>query len=348
VNRRILIILTMAAALAGCSSAAGSPTAGKAVAQNATPASEPGIATYLCRFSNGDLLLQWTNGNSYITGTYQDAALSGSPPQESVNTTQGSLSGNVSGSGITLDVGTATWYGTITGSSVTVNIPQQDGTIQPAACDQSSVSGWNDAIASLNSQADGDNNATLQQQAQASSQAANQQQEQNAQEAVNTLTQAADVSGAVNAIANDVQTTENSLATTRADAANGNGNECLNASTTVYNDAATTVYNDVLTTAYNDLQTVASDISTVRADVSTVQSDQSALQSGGLPTTTGASAAISGAQAAIASAITTVNADIANLNADLDTAYQIADSVGTGTCAGDGPGTPPAGLGDLE
>jgi hypothetical protein len=182
----------------------------------------------------------------------------------------------------------------------------------------------------------------------ASQGAANQEQEQNAQNDVSTLTQDANFSSDVSSVANDVQSTDNDVATTRSDAANGNGDQCINASTTVYNDAATTVYNDDLTTVYNDVGAVASDISKVRGDIATVQSDQAALQNSGLPATSGAAAAISAAQSAIASAISTVNADIDHANGDLDTAYQIADSVGTAACAGDGPGTPPVGVSHLK
>ena len=42
-----------------------------------------------------------------------------------------------------------------------------------------------------------------------------------------------------------------------------------------------------------------------------------------------------------------MNRDVGQANSDLVTAYQIADSVGTGSCAGDGPGKAPSGLKDL-
>jgi hypothetical protein len=184
--------------------------------------------------------------------------------------------------------------------------------------------------------------------ASASQASANQQQEQNAQGDVSTLTQDANLSGDVSSVTGDVQSTDGDLATTRSDASQGNGDSCTNASSTVYNDAASTVYNDVLSTLFNDVNTVASDISKVRGDISTVKGDQWALQNAGLPVTPDAASAISAAQAAIASAVSTVNADIDHANGDLDTAYQIADSVGTGSCAGDGPGNPPAGVSHIS
>jgi hypothetical protein len=152
--------------------------------------------------------------------------------------------------------------------------------------------------------------------------------------------------GDVSKIAGDVSQTDNDLSQTRTDAANGNGDECLNASTTVYNDAATTVYNDVLTTAYNDAGTVGTDIAAIRKQISTIQADQAALQD--LGQSPGGADAISSAQAAISSAISTVNPEITHLNSDLSAAYVVADSVGTGSCAGDGPGSAPEGLSPLK
>jgi hypothetical protein len=221
-------------------------------------------------------------------------------------------------------------------------------------CNQEEQNGWTPEGTPGPLASDAQQAQQQQEQAQASASAAasqaaaHQQQEQNAQDDVSTLTQDTDFSGDVSSLTSDVQSEDSDLASERSDAANGNGDQCINASTTVYNDAATTVYNDDLTTVYNDSLTIANDISGVRKDISTVQADQAALQSNGLPATPGASAAISAAQAAITSAISTANADIDHANADLDAAYQIANSVGTGSCAGDGPGTPPAGVSHLK
>jgi len=54
------------------------------------------------------------------------------------------------------------------------------------------------------------------------------------------------------------------------------------------------------------------------------------------------------ARIAISSAISTVNGYIDRANGDLRTAYAVANSVGTGSCAGDGPGTPPSGVDHLK
>jgi hypothetical protein len=210
------------------------------------------------------------------------------------------------------------------------------------------VNAWNSAVASLDSQAGSDNQQANKAAASASASASAAQQEQQAQSDVSALQQDTNFSGDLNQMGSDAKQTDSDLAQTRSDAANGNGDQCINASTTVYNDAATTVYNDVLTTVYNAAGSLANDISAVRKQIGTVQADQQALSSSGLQGTPGAGAAISAAQAAISSAISAANGDIDHANGDLDTAYQVADSVGTGSCAGDGPGQPSSGVSHLS
>lgn len=90
---------------------------------------------------------------------------------------------------------------------------------------------------------------------------ASQSAEANAQDDVAALKQDTSLSGDVSQVGSDVTQTDSDLTQTRTDAAGGNGDNCTNADTTVYNDAATTVYNDVLTTVSNDVDTTGSDIS---------------------------------------------------------------------------------------
>jgi hypothetical protein len=258
-----------AASLTACSGVTGPGSiTGTGTGSSATshaPAAEPGMTVFVCPGTTSALLLQWQDGNGSLSGTYESSSLSGQAPDEQVSPESGDLSGTLNGSAISLSIGLQQpLYGTLDGTQLTLNVPQPDGSLQAATCNSGSLSDWNSAVAALDSQAASDNSAALQQQAQASSAAASQQQEQDAQADVTALTQDEDFSSDVNSVAGGVQATGNDLATTRADAGNGNGDQCLNASTTVYNDAATTVYNDVLTTTYNDAATVASGIAKVR------------------------------------------------------------------------------------
>jgi hypothetical protein len=68
--------------------------------------------------------------------------------------------------------------------------------------------------------------------------------QQNATSALANLKQDSDFTSDLSSVAADVRSGDEDLASTRADAAQGPGYDCINASSTVYKDAAGTVYND--------------------------------------------------------------------------------------------------------
>lgn len=284
-------------------------TLAAATPPGATPAAEPGVTSYLCAFSDGDMLLQWNSANGYLSGTYQDASISGTAPQEQVNTTQGNLSGTTSGSGgITLNIGTATWYGTIAGSTATLNVPQNDGSIQPVTCNQAGVSDWNSAVAQLNGQVTTDNNTTQQAQASQSAAAAQAQQVSNAQQSLasdvsslqsdtSTLNTDTSLAGDVNAMKQDYQTEQNDYQTEQTDYQEGGCSQANGDADTVGGDSDTVGGDlDTLNGDIQDLQ--AGDIQGVQTDLSNVKTDLSTLQTLGVaPAVSSATAIADGNQA---------------------------------------------------
>ena len=158
-----LLFLTGCGSAASLSRGTSSPVA----------ASEPGVSTYLCSGSTNDMLLQWRDSSGDLSGTYENAQLSGQAPSQQVSANNGELSGTLDGSAITLTVGfSQPLYGSLSNGQLALNVPQSDGTIQAGTCTQATISQWNNTIASLNGTASSDNNTALQQQAQASSAAA--------------------------------------------------------------------------------------------------------------------------------------------------------------------------------
>lgn len=230
--------------------------------------------------------------------------------------------------------------GQIYGQSLCSNLPQ-NGWSEDTSAEQQARS--QDAQAAQQ-QADAQASASAAA-AQASARAAD---ESSAQQDLGNLQ--TDLNGFTNAqkVRDDVTTTDNDLARERQDAANGNGDQCINASTTVYNDAATTIYNDVLTSGYNDSDNEETGIQQLRKEVSAVQSDESTLRNDGLQLLSGMDDAISAGQQQAAEAVATTNKAIDQLNADLASAYQVANSAGTGDCANDGPGAAPSGLSHIS
>ena len=70
---------------------------------SATGAAEPGVSTYLCSGSTTDMLLQWRDSSGSLSGTFNYANLTGTPPGEQVSTDSGNVSGTVDGSALTLN-----------------------------------------------------------------------------------------------------------------------------------------------------------------------------------------------------------------------------------------------------
>ncbi len=137
--------------------------------------------------------------------------------------------------------------------------------------------------------------------------AADQQAEQSA---LATLVRDASLDSELSSISGDVKKTAADVAQTRADAKAGGGDNCVNASSTVYNDAASAVYNDAQSSLYNDVNTLTQADQSVQKDIAAVQSANQQLASDGLPVDPGASSAISAAQDTTATAKSTANGDI--------------------------------------
>jgi hypothetical protein len=172
-------------------------------------AAEPGVNTYLCQGTTNDTLLQWQDSGGYLSGTFQQVTLSGSPPDEQASSSQGSVTGTLNGTAITLQIGDLQpAYGTLSGGQLTINIPQQDGTIRAATCNQASIDDWNSAVSALDNRAANDNGQAQQASASASAASASAAQESSSKDDLNTL-KTDSLSGDVSQLAGDVTGTDN-------------------------------------------------------------------------------------------------------------------------------------------
>jgi len=145
------------------------------------------------------------------------------------------------------------------------------------------------------------------------------------------------VGGDLRALSSDAHLTGPDLAATKGDAAFGT--DCYNVSTVKID--ATTLKTDASTVSI-DLSTLTSDIGAVTQDVAAMKNDLATLNASGLPATPGATSAIAAEGKAIGQAAAKANGEIDQVNADVTQAYSIANGMATGSCAGDGPGRPPA------
>jgi hypothetical protein len=341
-RKKAVVISVLTVAVCGCSA----PTAvrlGNVSGNTSAVAAEPGVTTYLCTFTSPEvLLLQWQESQGYLSGTYQDDKITGTAPQESLSPSNGNVSGSVKGSGITVTLtgGFPTWYGTDNGSQITLNIPQQDGSISSESCNRASVSDWNSAVASLNNELGSDNGTVEQQQASASAAAQQQQTDQNAQSQMtsdlNTL-QNFSLSSDLSSLSSDTQQIGNDLNTVKSDAANGQGQDCFNADQ-VASDADTVMSDQ--DSVSSDVDGLTNDIANGRQDVSAVNSDISTLQNLGLPVPSNAGSTVSGADNAISNAVSTANADISTVNQDAQAAEQVSAGLSASACSPPSPTNP--------
>jgi hypothetical protein len=283
---------------------------GSTAAAVASSSPEPGVSTYICSYSSEDLLLQWKDQGGYLSGTYQDARLTGTAPQEQVTSGSGQLSGSISGSGITLNIGFSTpVYGTVNSSSVTLNVPQQDGTIQPVTCPASDLTHWNKAVAALNQQASRDNQVANQQAARAQHDQQVSQAQQDLANAVSrlegdksTLNNDTSLSDAVSQMKQDYEQEQSQWQTVQSDSCQ---NMSYDAGTVGY-DAGTVNY-DLGTLNYDVTSLQDGDIQAVKKDLSDVSSDLAALQNLGATPGTDSSSAVAAGNKALTSAANAIS-----------------------------------------
>lgn len=330
--------------LAGCTSANDVATAG-----DANPPVETGQNVYICAGDTSATLLQWNNLHGALSGSYTEARLSGTAPGEKVSSDNASLTGTLSGSSVTLSINvlvfTQPLSGTVKDQTLTLNVPQSDGTLQPATCQAGSLEQWNQLVTLLGGKADSDNTAVLQQQAQASAAAADKQAQQDAQQALAAV-QGFSLSTHLNDLADDVTTTDGHLADEKKDAAKGATTDanvaCYNLSVTVAYEVQSVIEYDAQSAFAYHLDGFTSAVSKGRQVISTLQSSVAALRSRGLPAPAGVDAAVAAANTSITGAIATANGYVDRINADVDTAYAVANAIATGECASDALGAPPA------
>lgn len=104
---------------------------------------------------------------------------------------------------------------------------------------------------------------------QAQEQASNDQHDE--QSAIATLASDSNFSSDLTTLSGDATQTDSDLGQTREDAKAGGGDNCVHASSTVYNDAASTVFNDAQSALYDHLNTLTPDVQTMQKDIGDVQ-----------------------------------------------------------------------------
>jgi hypothetical protein len=108
-----------------------------------------GPAAYIGAGRTEAVYIQWQESSSgHLTGTITDDQLTGTPPDEAVSTNSASFAGDVSGGAVSITASgflgiTATLTGTLSGSTLILQVPASDGTIQTASFGQTDASAFN-------------------------------------------------------------------------------------------------------------------------------------------------------------------------------------------------------------
>ena len=273
------------------------------------------LSSYLCPGGSGALgavLLRWPKGGAGVaSGTYREAKITGTAPDEQLSTWGGAFSGHVSRSGVSFDLGGGVQLrGKPAASLLTLDMRQRDGTIQPVACKKAGMAEWNGAVADLKAAVSKDNRqAAQQQQLAARERAARQAQEaaRKAQEAtpvqtrlahdIATLWRDASALDHDTSLGNDIQAMKNELATEQGDLAAERHSSC--------NDGKAA---DDAGTVNGDLGTVQRRVSVLKAnsvpgDLTAVRNDVRTLQNLGAAPGAGPSAAIAAGQQSLSNLV---------------------------------------------
>ena len=125
------------------------------------------LSSYLCPGGSGAMgavLLRWPRGGAGVaSGTYREAKITGTAPDEQLSTWGGAFSGHVSRSSVSFDLGGGVQLrGKPAASLLTLDMRQRDGTIQPVACKKAGMAEWNGAVADLKAAVSKDNRQAAQ------------------------------------------------------------------------------------------------------------------------------------------------------------------------------------------
>jgi len=327
---------------------------------SSNPASaEHSLINWVGTDSNVAVMLQWTRNGNTVTGSLiaSDLVSGGSTSLQSVDQ---AFTGVINGEGATLTF--PGWFGAtmnlaaqLHGSNLTLSFPESTGGVHEMVLASGNVTDYNNDVAELqrkvraNTQASAAASAVAATQAAAAQQSADAekrrlQDTQSFQDNLANLSQDTNLSNDSTTLTNDVKQADADLGMTRQDASSGGGDNCVNASSTVYNDAASTVYNDAVSSFANDVNSLTQDIATVKSEIAALQSAATQMTSDGLMPPASGNDAVRTAQNGISQALTAANADTDKINTDVANAYAVANSIATGPCAGMGPGNPPTPL----
>jgi hypothetical protein len=337
--KRFLAASAMAAlplAVAACTGSTGSAR------------SADGPASYLASNKSQLAFIQWRINRGQVDGTLEADHIGGAAPAAALSVNSVPFTGTVHGTSVNLTFAHGLFLqsyaqGTLAGSTLTLAVPQADGSTQRTTFTRSSQTSYNRAAAALRSNAQAENMAATR--ADSSSSANGRADQRNTQADLAALYQASSLAPHgklaqdVDRFASDAATARARLATEKQDATADN--KYCAASSTVEGDSHGV--DGAALSAMGDTQALTADASVIRMDTQTAYTDMRRLSRVGLPAPTSAPALIANAKASVAQAIASANSYIDQINASNNQARVLANHMATGKCAsaGQAPVTAP-------
>lgn len=302
--------------------------------------------------------IQWTGIGGTLSGTMQVDALSGIPPNESVSTDTEQISAQINGTQADVNLGDAgEVLGTFSGEILKLNIPQQDGTLEALTFNPATSADFNNAVASIQSRVQSDNETgSMVQQAESERAAIDKAGAAAQQDIQNLASDRSDIVTEVDDLPNALGDEKSQLAATASAEAKVIQEARSGADQSQVCSDADGVASDA-DGVYSDGDGVSSDADGVKGALSSAQSDIAAtghdLQSlkvaeailpgyqGSAPSVNDVQQAVTATASAITSAVSTTNGDIGTANSYQTQAFQDAQAAASvGSCAA--PASPSA------
>ncbi len=341
---------------------AGAATSTSSVDAESNPpqTAEPVGTGYLAAGPGWVAFIEWHKQGTSLTGTAQFDQAAGTAPAERVSAQTVDVDGQLSGPQISLSFDSETaQFGTFSGSSFTLNVPQSDGSLLPETFHKATAAEFNQAVSTLQEQVNKTNVQASQAATVQHDQAVIDRDVKAVGDDINRLDQdASAVAASVGVFSKDLETEKADLATTAKDeqkvlteASNSSSgdNTCYDAQDVVGYDAQDVVEYDTEDVIGYDAGQVEGAVTSVRNDITALRSDFAQLQKDAVvlpsyqpnaPTGAEVDQAIASASKAVSSAVTGANAAIDQANAYTAAAFQYAAvAYRAGNC-GSPPSTP--------
>ncbi len=326
--KRLIIAGAAAATLLATAGCAGSrPSGGPG-----GPGRPGDPASYLAVSNSKVAFIQWrATSRGRLQGTITEGNVGASAAADTLSVSSAPFTGTRSGSSVRLTFAGSYFLqtralGSLNGSTLTVQVPQSDGTIRQARFSQSDEASYNRAIAKLRSTIRRDDLAA------GGDRPADAQAAQRALSVLysdSSLGSGGRLAGGLARFADSIHIAQSDLAAEQRDASGSNG-YCVAAYRAV--GKAQTVDGDLLA-VQGDVQSMVADTSIVRDDIAIADAHLRHLNKAGLTAPSSAYVVIANAKVSLTQAIAKANSYIGQMNAIDAEAHSIANHMAARSCS---------------